>query len=205
MRGAQVLKLAGAGITGNLLAAGVGRVAFTPMIICTVTAIFVTTAATDRLRYLRRGPLTGIMAALEGLKFGLDRVPNLLRALHLVPGLHRGSGLTGYHLIGLLEALQLHYTLVAATEHQTRATISIITLTLDMILPPIGVTMGVVSIAGTHQRITMQVITTIPRDRYITTTTTEAMRGILMGPGTNPPVLGLWPTIIVRFPRYSLL
>jgi hypothetical protein len=204
MDGAQAMKHAGIRRTGNLLAAPDGKLTLTLMIRCTVAAMFLTN--TIRRRDLRHAPLS--MVDLEGQKFLLGRVPDPLHAPHLARGPRRRSEPTGYHPIGLLEALLRHYTPVAATEHQSRATcvtVSVITPTPATIPPPTGVMMCVVSIAGTHQRTTMQVIATIPRDDHIMTTTTEATIGTLMGPGTSLLVVGLWPTIIVLFLHYNFL
>jgi hypothetical protein len=204
MDGAQAMKHAGIRRTGNLLAAGVGRLAHTLMIRCTVAAIFLTN--TIRRRDLRHVPLS--MVDLEGQTSVLGRVPDPLYAPHLARGPRRRSEPTGYHPIGLLEALLLHYTPVAATEHQNRAicvTVSIVTPTLATIPPPTGVMMCVVSIAGTHRRTSMQVISTIPQDGHFTIITTEATIGTLMGPGTSLLVVGLWPTIIVLFLHRNFL
>jgi hypothetical protein len=204
MDGVRAMMHAGIRRTGNLLAAGAGKLALTLMIRCTMTAIFLTN--TIRPRGLRQVPLS--MVDLEGQKSVLGRVPDLLHAPHLARGPRRRSEPTGYHPIGLLEALLLHYTPVAATEHQNRATcvtVSIVTPTLATIPPLTGVTMCVVSIAGTHRRTTTQVISTIPRDGHITTTTAEATIGTLMGPGTSLLVVGLWPTIIALFLHCNFL
>jgi len=201
--GRSVLKQAGTGKTGKP-PAGAGKVAITPLNCLTAIASFVTDAEIDHLRVPLRSPPSGTMAVLADRRFALGHAPGHRHALPPAPGLRQRSTLTGYPLTAPPGGLRRLYFLVAAKElliHATCVTVTTITLTLDMILSATGVTMGAVHIAGTYQRITMQVNITIPQGLHIMITTIEDTKGIPMYLGLSPLVAGLRPMNTVQFPH----
>lgn len=198
--GLQVLKQADVGIMTKLIAGG-GKVALIPMNRRTVIASSLIDAGIDNLRHLRRVRLSATIADLPGRKFALGRVPDRLL---LAPCHRRGNRLTDCPHTALPEARHHHYSLVAATKLQIRATcvtVTTITHTPDMILPVIGVMTAAVTIAENRQRTTMRATSTTPQGHHIVTITIGATKGTLMDPDMSPLATGLWPMITVQFPH----